>query len=156
MVDFDVHNGNGTQACFWNDGSLFYASSHQMPLFPGTGAHDEMGAYQNIFNLPLAHGTGGASVRSGWRDHLLPSVVEARPELIIISAGFDAHEADPLGGLQMASEDFGILTNDIIDAATHAAENSGALRLISLLEGGYDLNALGESVCQHMDALEDV
>ena len=156
VVDFDVHHGNGTQACFWNDGSLFYASSHQMPLFPGTGAHDEMGAYQNIFNLPLAHGTGGASVRSGWRDHLLPSVVEARPELIIISAGFDAHEADPLGGLQMASEDFGILTNDIIDAATHAAEDSGALRLISLLEGGYDLNALGESVCQHMDALEGV
>jgi acetoin utilization deacetylase AcuC-like enzyme len=156
VVDFDVHHGNGTQACFWNDGSLFYASSHQMPLFPGTGAHDEMGAYQNIFNLPLAHGTAGASVRSGWRDHLLPRVVEARPELIIISAGFDAHEADPLGGLQMASEDFGILTNDIIDAATHAAEDSGALRLISLLEGGYDLNALGESVCQHMDALEGV
>ena len=87
---------------------------------------------------------------------MLPSVVEARPELIIISAGFAALEADPLGGLQMASEDFGILTNDIIDAATHAAEDSGALRLISLLEGGYDLNALGESVCQHMDALEGV
>ena len=74
---------------------LFYASSHQMPLFPGTGAYDETGAYQNIFNLPLAYGTGGSSIRSGWRDDLLPSVVAAKPDLIIISAGFDAHEADP-------------------------------------------------------------
>lgn len=156
VVDFDVHHGNGTQACFWNDGSLIYASSHQMPLFPGTGANDETGAYQNVFNLPLAYGTSGASIRSGWREHLLPSVVAARPELIIISAGFDAHEADPLGGLQMTSKDFGILTDDIIVAATDAAEDSGSVRVISLLEGGYDLNALGESVCQHMDALNDI
>ncbi|MGB2072672.1 MAG: histone deacetylase family protein, partial [Candidatus Puniceispirillaceae bacterium] len=95
VIDFDVHHGNGTQACFWNDGSLFYASSHQMPLFPGTGAYDETGAYQNIFNLPLAYGTGGSSIRSGWRDNLLPSIVAAKPDLIVISAGFDAHEADP-------------------------------------------------------------
>jgi len=106
VLDFDVHHGNGTQACFWNDGSLFYASSHQMPLFPGTGAYEETGAYQNIFNLPLAYGTGGSSIRSGWRDNLLPSIIETKPELIIISAGFDAHEADPLGGLQMSSEDW--------------------------------------------------
>jgi acetoin utilization deacetylase AcuC-like enzyme len=86
----------------------------------------------------------------------LPSIIEAKPELIIISAGFDAHEADPLGGLQMSSEDFGILTNDIIDAAKKVAETSGTMRLVSLLEGGYDLTALGESVCQHMTALEGV
>ncbi|MDC0607133.1 histone deacetylase family protein [bacterium] len=156
VIDFDVHHGNGTQACFWNDGSLFYASSHQMPLFPGTGAYDETGAYQNIFNLPLAYGTGGSSIRSGWRDDLLPSVVATKPDLIIISAGFDAHEADPLGGLQMTSDDFGILTNDIIDAANEAAEHSGAVRVVSLLEGGYDLNALGQSVCQHMTGLEGI
>jgi acetoin utilization deacetylase AcuC-like enzyme len=156
VIDFDVHHGNGTQACFWNDGSLFYASSHQMPLFPGTGAYDETGAYQNIFNLPLAYGTGGSSIRSGWRDNLLPSVVAAKPDLIIISAGFDAHEADPLGGLQMTSGDFGILTNYIIDAANEVAEHSGAVRVVSLLEGGYDLNALGQSVCQHMTALEGI
>jgi acetoin utilization deacetylase AcuC-like enzyme len=156
VIDFDVHHGNGTQACFWNDGSLFYASSHQMPLFPGTGAYDETGAYQNIFNLPLAYGTGGSSIRSGWRDNLLPSVVAAKPDLIIISAGFDAHEADPLGGLQMTSSDFGILTNYIIDAANEVAEHSSAVRVVSLLEGGYDLNALGQSVCQHMTALEGI
>ena len=127
-----------------------------MPLFPGTGAYDETGAYQNIFNLPLAYGTGGSSIRSGWRDDLLPSVVAAKPDLIIISAGFDAHEADPLGGLQMTSDDFGILTNDIIDAANQAAEHSGAVRVVSLLEGGYNLNALGQSVCQHMSALESI
>ena len=92
----------------------------------------------------------------GWRDDLLPSVVAAKPDLIIISAGFDAHEADPLGGLQMTSGDFGILTNDIIDAANEAAEHSGAVRVVSLLEGGYDLNALGQSVCQHMTALESI
>ena len=127
-----------------------------MPVFPGTGAYDENGAYQNIFTLPVADVTGGSSIRSCCGDDLLTSVVAAKPDLIIISAGFDAHEADPLGGLQMTSDDFGILTNDIIDAANQAAEHSGAVRVVSLLEGGYDLNALGQSVCQHMSALESI
>ena len=151
VLDFDVHHGNGTQAAFWDHKDLFYASSHQMPLYPGTGAADEGGAHNNIFNLPFAAGTGGADILAGWRDHLLPAVAGARPDLIIISAGFDAHEDDPLGGLGMSTDDFAALTRDIAELA---ADCCGG-RLISVLEGGYNLDALGASVLAHLSVLAE-
>ena len=154
VVDFDVHHGNGTQAAFWDDGSLIYASSHQMPLYPGTGAASEQGAHNNIFNLPCAPGTSGTEIIRGWREALLPEIVEAAPSLIIISAGFDAHINDPLGGLGMQSADFATLTTAIGECAAQIADATGACHVVSLLEGGYDLDALGESVCLHLRALE--
>ena len=154
VVDFDVHHGNGTQAAFWNDASLIYASSHQMPLFPGTGAAHEQGAHNNIFNLPCAPGTSGMEIIQRWRDGLLPAIVDAAPDLVIISAGFDAHIEDPLGGLAMQTDDFATLTSDIGACVKQIADATGGCRLISLLEGGYNLNALGQSVCTHLRALE--
>ncbi|MEK9759526.1 MAG: histone deacetylase family protein [Candidatus Puniceispirillum sp.] len=154
VVDFDVHHGNGTQACFWNEAGLFYASSHQMPLFPGTGARSETGAHHNIFNLPLASGTSGTEIITGWRNDLLPAIEAAAPELIIISAGFDAHRLDPLGGLGMDTDDFGRLTADIVATAARLAAAQGACPVISLLEGGYNLDVLGASVVSHMRALD--
>jgi acetoin utilization deacetylase AcuC-like enzyme len=156
VVDFDVHHGNGTQAAFWDDASLIYASSHQMPLYPGTGAANEQGAHNNIFNLPCAPGMSGAAIIAGWRDHLLPAIVDAAPDLVIISAGFDAHIDDPLGGLAMQSADFATLTSDIGACVQQIADASGGCRLISLLEGGYNLDALGQSVCLHLRALESL
>ena len=153
VVDFDVHHGNGTQACFWDHPSLFYASSHQMPLFPGTGAQSETGAHDNIFNLPLAAGTTGDEILRGWRNDLLPAIEAVAPDMIIISAGFDAHMLDPLGSLGMASEDFGRLTNEIMRSATKIASANGACPVVSLLEGGYNLRVLGESVVSHLNAL---
>ena len=154
VVDFDVHHGNGTQAAFWDDASLIYASSHQMPLYPGTGATHERGAHNNIFNLPCAPGTSGTEIIKGWRDNLLPNIVNAAPDLVIISAGFDAHIDDPLGGLAMQTDDFGTLTSDIGACVQQIADATGECRLIGLLEGGYNLDALGKSVCAHLCALE--
>ena len=154
VLDFDVHHGNGTQAAFWNDPSLIYASSHQMPLYPGTGAVDEQGAHKNILNLPCPPGMSGTDIISGWREVLLPFIVEAAPELIIISAGFDAHIDDPLGGLEMQTLDFATLTNEIGYCVKSIAEKFGSCSALSLLEGGYNLEALGKSVCKHMHALE--
>ena len=150
VLDFDVHHGNGTQAAFWHQANLFYASSHQMPLYPGTGAADERGAYNNILNLPLPEGTGGAAFLRSWREILLPFIAEAECDLIILSAGFDAHSRDPLGGLQIEAEDFGALTRDIL----HLAMQTPAGGLISLLEGGYDLHGLQASVSAHLQGLE--
>ena len=150
VLDFDVHHGNGTQAAFWDQPDLFYVSSHQMPHYPGTGAADETGGHDNIVNLPLAAGTGGAAVLTGWREHLLPAVARARPDLIIISAGFDAHEDDPLGNIAMTTDDFKALTTDI---AGLAADCCGG-RIVSVLEGGYNLDALGASVRGHLTALK--
>ena len=154
VVDFDVHHGNGTQAAFWDDASLIYASSHQMPLYPGTGAAHEQGAHNNIFNLPCAPGTSGTEIIKGWRDSLLSAIVDAAPDLVIISAGFDAHIDDPLGGLAMQTADFATLTSDIAACVQQIADTTGGCRLISLLEGGYNLDALGQSVCVHLRALE--
>jgi acetoin utilization deacetylase AcuC-like enzyme len=150
VLDFDVHHGNGTQAAFWHEADFFYASSHQMPLYPGTGAADERGAYNNILNLPLHEGTGGAAFLRGWREILLPFIAEAECDLIILSAGFDAHSRDPLGGLQIEAEDFGALTRDIL----HLAMQTPAGGLISLLEGGYDLHGLQASISAHLQGLE--
>jgi len=148
VVDFDVHHGNGTQAAFWNDGDLLFASSHQMPLFPGTGAAEETGQ-GNIHNAPLRAGSDGETVISIWRDHLIPRIKAGKPELIILSAGFDAHADDPLASIELQAEDFATLTTMI----RHLAEDCAEGRLVSLLEGGYDLAALKDSVTAHLGAL---
>ena len=154
VLDFDVHHGNGTQAAFWDDPSLIYASSHQSPLYPGTGAAHEQGAHHNIFNLPCPPGTSGTQIIEGWRKNLLPAIVDAAPDLVIISAGFDAHIDDPLGGLGMQTIDFETLTRDIGVCVRQIADATGGCHMISLLEGGYNLDALGQSVCAHLRALE--
>ena len=148
VVDFDVHHGNGTQAAFWDDGDLIFASSHQMPLFPGTGSITETGC-GNIHNAPMRAGDDGEAVIAAWRDELLPKVKAAKPELIILSAGFDAHQADPLASLNLRAEDFATLTTMIRQLAEDTADG----RLVSLLEGGYDLAALKASVTAHLNAL---
>ena len=148
VLDFDVHHGNGTQAAFYGDGDLYYASTHEMPLYPGTGAADETGC-GNIFNHPLAAGAGGAEFLAAWRDVLLPAMLAAKPNLIIISAGFDAHRADPLATLTVETDDFAALTDDIIQLAEETSEG----RILSLLEGGYDLTALANSCAVHLDRL---
>jgi len=149
VLDFDVHHGNGTQAAFWSQKDLIYASSHQMPLYPGTGDKSETGDFGTIFNLPLSSGCSGEAFLQGWREHLLPRVRECGCDLVIISAGFDAHRRDPLGGLNVDTGDFAALTADIIALADEKAQG----RVISLLEGGYDLDALRDSVSAHMTAL---
>jgi len=148
VLDFDVHHGNGTQTAFWDDGDLTFASSHQMPLYPGSGARAETGV-GNIHNAPMRAGDDGQEVIAAWQDVLLPAVIAAKPELIIISAGFDAHRDDPLGGLNMVAEDFATLTTMIRQLAEDCAEG----RIVSLLEGGYNLDALSDSVRAHLYAL---
>ena len=148
VLDFDVHHGNGTQAAFWDDGDLTFASSHQMPLYPGSGARAETGV-GNIQNAPMRAGDDGATVLEAWRDVLLPAVKSAKPELIMISAGFDAHADDPLGGLNMQADDFAALTTMIRQLAEDCADG----RIVSLLEGGYNLAALQDSVRAHLTAL---
>jgi acetoin utilization deacetylase AcuC-like enzyme len=148
VVDFDVHHGNGTQAAFWSDSHTIFASSHQMPLYPGTGAKDETGV-GNIFNAPIAHGTNGETITQIWQDDLLPKVAAMAPELIIISAGFDAHRLDPLGGLNMEAEDFANITKMIRDQA----EDLAGGRIVSILEGGYDLDGLRDSAAAHLTVL---
>ena len=148
VLDFDVHHGNGTQSAFWKDGDLVFASSHQMPLFPGTGAAGETGV-GNIHNAPLEAGRDGAFVTRVWEEHLIPKVREAKPELVIISAGFDAHSRDPLASIDCEAEDFGNITRMIREMAEETAEG----RIVSLLEGGYDLEGLRDSLTAHLRAL---
>ena len=148
IVDFDVHHGNGTQQIFYSDPSVLYASTHQMPLFPGTGATDETGV-GNIFNSPLAAGDGGAELREAFEDRILPALDVFRPELIIVSAGFDAHERDPLGSLLMTADDFAWVTRELMKSAETHCEG----RLVAVLEGGYDLQGLADSVSAHVGEL---
>jgi acetoin utilization deacetylase AcuC-like enzyme len=148
IVDFDVHHGNGTQEIFYSDPSVLYASTHQMPLFPGTGAADETGV-GNIFNTPLASGDGGAELREAFEDRILPALDRFHPELIIVSAGFDAHERDPLASLQMTAADFAWVTRELMKSAERHCQG----RLVSVLEGGYDLVALADSVSAHVGEL---
>ncbi len=150
VLDFDVHHGNGTQKVFENDRNLLFASSHQMPLYPGTGTAGERGC-GNIFNAPLSAGDGGRELLAVWRKKLLPAILEEKPELILVSAGFDAHRADPLAGLNVETEDFRELTLEIAELADKTSNG----RIISMLEGGYDLAALGESVAAHLEALSE-
>ena len=148
VVDFDVHHGNGTQDIFWQDENLFYGSTHQMPLYPGTGEASETGV-GNIFNAPLRAGDGGQQFREAMRSIILPALDSFEPDLVIISAGFDAHHADPLGSLQFTEEDFVWATLELMEAAYKHSNG----RVVSVLEGGYDLRGLAASVGVHVQAL---
>ena len=148
VVDFDVHHGNGTQDIFQADPTLFYASSHQYPCYPGTGAAGERGV-GNIVNAPLPPGTGSAGFRAAWERLILPELARFGPELLIVSAGFDAHKADPLAQLRLEVADFAWLTGRLTAVAKQHCQG----RLVSLLEGGYDLDALAESAAAHVAAL---
>ncbi len=149
IVDFDVHHGNGTQDIFWNDTSVMYCSTHQMPLYPGTGAWNETGVGNNIVNAPLRSGDAGPQFREAVDHAILPRLIDFRPDLIVISAGFDAHRRDPLGGLNLVEADYAWVTTKLMDIADRFAEG----RVVSLLEGGYDLEGLAKSVAAHMTAL---
>jgi acetoin utilization deacetylase AcuC-like enzyme len=148
IVDFDVHHGNGTQDIFWSDAHVLYGSTHQMPWYPGTGAASETGI-GNIVNAPLRAGDGAAAFREAMTGRILPAVAAFAPELILVSAGFDAHRDDPLGGLELVEADFTWITLELMELA----ERCCAGRLVSLLEGGYDLRALAGSVAAHVQAL---
>jgi acetoin utilization deacetylase AcuC-like enzyme len=148
VVDFDVHHGNGTQAAFQSDPTVFFGSTHQYPLYPGTGAADECGV-GNIFNVPLAAGAGSSEFRDGMERVVLPALEAFEPELILISAGFDAHARDPLAALRLEEDDFAWITATLVDIA---GEYCGG-RVVSTLEGGYDLEALANSVAAHVGEL---
>jgi len=148
VVDFDVHHGNGTQDVFERDPTLFYASTHQYPCYPGTGAPEEKGV-GNVLNVALPPGSGSASFRSAWAEKIIPALDAWAPDLIIVSAGFDAHKADPLAQLQVETADFAWLTEQLMALA----RRHGGGRLVSLLEGGYDLDALAASVAAHVRTL---
>ncbi|MFK7901961.1 MAG: histone deacetylase family protein [Nitratireductor sp.] len=148
IVDFDVHHGNGTQDIFYDDDSVLFCSSHQMPLFPGSGALNEEGV-GNIFNAPLKHGDAGDVFKQAYIDRIFPAIENFAPDIILVSAGFDAHYRDPLGGLQLTLNDFDWVTGELMELAGKHCEN----RLVSLLEGGYDLEGLGESVQAHVSRL---
>ena len=148
VVDFDVHHGNGTQDIFWSDPDLFYGSTHQMPLYPGTGAVQETGV-GNIFNAPLRAGDGSAQFREAMTSVILPALDVFTPDLVLISAGFDAHHRDPLGSLQLTEEDFAWVTLKLMEAAEIHCDG----RIVSVLEGGYDLQGLGASTGIHVQAL---
>jgi acetoin utilization deacetylase AcuC-like enzyme len=148
IVDWDVHHGNGTQDIFWDDPSVLYCSTHQMPLYPGTGAKDETGA-GNIVNAPLAPRTGSDTFRDAFTSRVLPSVEAFQPDLIVISAGFDAHHRDPLAEINLTEADFDWATGQLMESAARHANG----RLVSLLEGGYDLEGLAFSVAAHVGRL---
>jgi acetoin utilization deacetylase AcuC-like enzyme len=149
VVDFDVHHGNGTQAAFESDAELFYASTHQSPLYPGTGAADEHGVADNIVNAPLAPFAGSVEFRQAMERVILPALDGFKPELLLISAGFDAHTRDPLASLNLVEEDYAWITRELCKLAARHAEG----RVVSALEGGYDLRALALSTAAHVDAL---
>jgi acetoin utilization deacetylase AcuC-like enzyme len=148
ILDFDVHHGNGTQAIFAASPDVLFVSSHQMPLYPGTGYPAETGC-GNILNLPLPPGAGSAEFRSAWSGYGLRALENFAPELIVISAGFDAHARDPLSQLELQDEDYGWITTEI---CSYAAANCGG-RVVSILEGGYDLEALASASAAHVTAL---
>jgi acetoin utilization deacetylase AcuC-like enzyme len=148
LVDFDVHHGNGSQAVLWSEKDIFYASSHQMPLYPGTGAARESGV-GNIVNAPLRPGDGRAAFREAWQGRILPALDNFGFDLLLVSAGFDAHRDDPLANLNLVEEDFAWVTEEIAEAAERRCEG----RVVSFLEGGYDLSALARSVAAHVGVL---
>ncbi len=148
VIDFDVHHGNGTQQIFWSDKNCFYGSTHQMPLFPGTGALNETGT-GNIFNAPLTEGDGRDQFESAFRQRILAPLHNFAPDFVFISAGFDGHVDDPLGGLRLAEPDFAWATEQLAEAARRHANG----RIVSMLEGGYNLTALARSVAVHVKTL---
>ncbi|MEM1306866.1 MAG: histone deacetylase family protein [Pseudomonadota bacterium] len=151
VVDFDVHHGNGTQDVFWSEPGMMFASTHQMPLYPGSGAVGETGAKDNICNAPLNPGDGGAQFADAFRSRILPAVKAFAPDLIMISAGFDAHESDPLANLRLREADFRWATDKLVALADTHCDG----RLVSMLEGGYHLDALGRSAATHVAGLMD-
>ena len=149
VVDFDVHHGNGTQRAFWEQEHMFYASTHQSPMFPGTGMENERGMYGNIVNCPLPGGSKPDVIRAAYEDTILPRLREFNPDILLISAGFDAHKADPLAHFRLETEDFHWLTTELVKVADECCEG----RIVSVLEGGYDLGALASSTAVHIRAL---
>jgi acetoin utilization deacetylase AcuC-like enzyme len=145
IVDWDVHHGNGTQDIFYDDSTVLYASTHQMPLFPGSGGKNETGV-GNIHNAPLSPGMGGEDFRAAFRERVLPALDAFQPDLVIISAGFDAHYRDPLANINLDEDDFDWATGKLLDIAARHSDN----RLVSLLEGGYDLKGLADSCAAHV------
>ncbi|MGV4792825.1 histone deacetylase family protein [Rhizobium sp. F40D2] len=146
IIDWDVHHGNGTQDIFWDDPSVLFCSTHQMPLYPGSGAKDEKGKHNTIVNAPLSPNVGSDHFREAFKSRVLPAVADFRPDLIIISAGFDAHHRDPLAQINLTGEDFDWATGRVLELADRHAKN----RVVSLLEGGYDLEGLAESAGMHI------
>ena len=149
VVDFDVHHGNGTQNHMFRFRDLFYASSHQWPCYPGTGMEHETGVFNNIVNVPLRPGSGSEEFRLAYRERILPALRNFSPELIIISAGFDAHYRDPLAQLRLETDDFAWVTRELVDIAGKCCGG----RIVSTLEGGYDLQALASSAAAHVRSL---
>ena len=149
IVDFDAHHGNGSQQIFWSDRTVMYCSTHEMPLFPGTGAMSERGEYDNVVNAPLRAGDRGETFREALDIAILPRLQKFAPDLIVISAGFDAHRLDPLANLNLSEADFGWATRKIMEIA----DLRSAGKVISVLEGGYALQSLARSVAAHVTAL---
>jgi acetoin utilization deacetylase AcuC-like enzyme len=149
VVDFDVHHGNGTQEIFWSDPTVMYCSTHEMPLYPGTGARSERGLYDNIVNAPLRAGDGGDEFRAAFEAAILPRALAFRPDFVVISAGFDAHMRDPLANLNLQEPDFAWATKKLMEIADASANG----RIVSVLEGGYDLQGLAGSAAAHVAAL---
>jgi acetoin utilization deacetylase AcuC-like enzyme len=149
MVDFDVHHGNGTQDLLWNEARALTVTSQQMPLWPGSGDPSERGAHDTVLNIPLPPRSSGAEMRAAYEAQVFPRLRAFKPELIIISAGFDAHQDDPLAELQWTTEDFRWLTRQLCDLAADLCDG----RVVSTLEGGYDLSALAQSARAHVEEL---
>ena len=149
VVDFDVHHGNGSQEIFWADRTVMYGSTHQMPLYPGTGAVSERGEHNTVVNAPLRAGDGGDRFRAAFETVILPRLEDFRPDLIVISAGFDAHMRDPLANLNLLEADFDWVTRKLMEIADARAGG----RIVSMLEGGYDLDGLAKSAAAHVAAL---
>jgi acetoin utilization deacetylase AcuC-like enzyme len=149
IVDFDVHHGNGSQEIFWSDPTVMYCSTHEMPLYPGTGAASERGEHNNIVNAPLRAGDGGDKFRDAMTSVILPRLDGFKPDLMLISAGFDAHARDPLANLNLVEADFAWITAQLMDRADRYCGG----RVVSVLEGGYDLEGLAQSVAAHVTTL---
>jgi acetoin utilization deacetylase AcuC-like enzyme len=149
IVDFDVHHGNGSQDIFWSDKTVMYCSTHEMPLYPGTGAVSERGEHNTIVNAPLSAGDGGDAFREAFETVILPRLREFKPDFLVISAGFDAHTRDPLANLNLVEADYTWVTKKLMEIADASAQG----RIVSLLEGGYDLQGLSRSVAAHVTAL---
>jgi acetoin utilization deacetylase AcuC-like enzyme len=149
VVDFDVHHGNGSQDIFWSDRTVMYGSTHQMPLYPGTGALSERGEHNTVVNAPLRPGDGGDEFHDAFETVILPRLRDFRPDLIVISAGFDAHMRDPLANLNLLEADFDWATRKLMEVADACAGG----RIVSVLEGGYDLEGLANSASAHVAAL---
>ncbi|MTI18740.1 histone deacetylase family protein [Rhodobacteraceae bacterium RKSG542] len=151
ILDFDVHHGNGTQDIFWDDPTVMYVSTHQAPLYPGTGLREETGEHNNIVNVPLKNGDGSAEFRDAIENIILPRMEAFDPDFIVLSSGFDAHTRDPLGGLRLTEHDFAWVTREAMNLAQKKCDS----RVLSVLEGGYDLEGLARSVASHVMTLMD-